>query len=103
MLVLNYYYLVGYAISLIYKNICDACLKHDKNSIEKVAYGSYLAGMGFSNVGLGLTHALSNVISAFYDVKTDGIQSGDLKIILLHCPDLDSEYEHLMNGEGVMI
>lgn len=56
-----------------------------------------------SDLPVGLAVSFNDNISAFYDVKVDGIQQGDLKIVLIHCPDLDSEYEHLINGEGVMI
>ena len=37
-------------------------------------------------------------ISIFYDVQVEGIQSGDLKIVVLYNPDIDTEYETLMNG-----
>jgi len=32
-----------------------------------MALGQYVAGMGFSNVGLGLVHAMANPLGAFYD------------------------------------
>lgn len=41
-------------------------------------------------------------MSLFYDVKIDGIQSGDLKIVIIHNPDVDKEYETLMNGADVI-
>ena len=44
------------AIALIYKNLEAAVNKKDKDAIEKVAYGQYIAGMGFSNAGLGTVH-----------------------------------------------
>ena len=30
--------------------------------------GQYIAGMGFSNVGLGIDHAMAHTLSAYYDV-----------------------------------
>ena len=34
---------------------------------ERMALGQYVAGMGFSNVGLGLVHAMAHPLGAFYD------------------------------------
>lgn len=51
-------------------------------------------------VGMGIQ--FNDNISVFYDVKTEGIQSGNLKIILIHCPDVDMEYETLMNGSEII-
>jgi lactaldehyde reductase len=35
---------------------------------EKMALAQYIAGMGFSNVGLGIDHAMAHTLSAHYDV-----------------------------------
>lgn len=32
-----------------------------------MALGQYIAGMGFSNVGLGIDHAMALTLSAYYD------------------------------------
>lgn len=37
-------------------------------------------------------------ISVFYQVKVEGIQSGDMKIVIINNPDVDEEYETLLNG-----
>lgn len=34
---------------------------------EGMALGQYIAGMGFSNVGLGIVHSMAHGLSAFYD------------------------------------
>jgi lactaldehyde reductase len=34
---------------------------------EGMALGQYIAGMGFSNVGLGIDHAMAHTLSAHYD------------------------------------
>lgn len=34
---------------------------------EEMALGQYIAGMGFSNVGLGMVHSMAHPLSAFYD------------------------------------
>ena len=35
---------------------------------EKMALGQYIAGMGFSNVGLGIVHSMAHPLSALYDI-----------------------------------
>lgn len=55
------------AISLIYKNLADAVNLKDKRAIDQVGYGQYIAGMGFSNVGLGIVHSLAHPLGAHFD------------------------------------
>lgn len=45
-----------------------ASVNEDQDSREKMALAQYLAGMGFSNVGLGLVHGMAHPLSAWYDV-----------------------------------
>ena len=33
-----------------------------------MALGQYIAGMGFSNVGLGLVHGMAHPLSAWYNI-----------------------------------
>lgn len=54
------------AIKLIFANLTDA-VKGDKNAIEKMSYAQYIAGMGFSNVGLGIVHSMAHQLGAVYD------------------------------------
>lgn len=39
----------------------------DAKAREEMALGQYIAGMGFSNVGLGIDHSMAHTLSAFYD------------------------------------
>lgn len=39
----------------------------DQEAREKMALGQYIAGMGFSNVGLGIVHSMAHPLGAFYD------------------------------------
>lgn len=55
------------AMSILYKNLEKAVNDKDSKAIEKVAYAQYIAGMGFSNVGLGITHSLAHSLGAYYD------------------------------------
>ncbi|MCR5272159.1 MAG: iron-containing alcohol dehydrogenase, partial [Lachnospiraceae bacterium] len=51
------------AIRLISKNLRGA-VENDKDAREGMALGQYIAGMGFSNVGLGIDHAMAHTLSA---------------------------------------
>lgn len=55
------------AMSLIYKNLEKAANEKDDTAIEKIAYAQYIAGMGFSNVGLGIVHSMAHSLGAFFD------------------------------------
>ncbi len=46
----------------------EASVKGDQNGREKMALGQYIAGMGFSNVGLGLVHGMAHPLSAWYNI-----------------------------------
>ena len=43
-------------------------VKGDIEAREKMALGQYIAGMGFSNVGLGIVHSMAHPLSALYDI-----------------------------------
>ena len=55
------------AIELIAKNLRDSVAGEEKGG-ENMALAQYIAGMGFSNVGLGIDHAMAHTLSAYYDV-----------------------------------
>ena len=55
------------AIELIGKNLRQSVAGEDKGG-ENMALAQYIAGMGFSNVGLGIDHAMAHTLSAYYDV-----------------------------------
>ena len=54
------------AIRLISKYLRSA-VANEKEGREGMALGQYIAGMGFSNVGLGIDHAMAHTLSAYYD------------------------------------
>jgi len=54
------------AIKLISKNL-RAAVKNEPDGREGMALGQYIAGMGFSNVGLGIDHSMAHTLSAHYD------------------------------------
>ena len=58
------------AIELISKNLRDSVNEAKSgpgSGREGMALGKYIAGMGFSNVGLGIDHAMAHTLSAHYD------------------------------------
>ena len=55
------------AIELIAKNLRQS-VNGEADGGEKMALAQYIAGMGFSNVGLGIDHAMAHTLSAYYDV-----------------------------------
>jgi len=54
------------AIEIIGRSL-RASVKGDPKAREEMALGQYIAGMGFSNVGLGIDHSMAHTLSAFYD------------------------------------
>jgi len=54
------------AIRLISKNL-RAAVNNEPVGREGMALGQYIAGMGFSNVGLGIVHSMAHGLSALYD------------------------------------
>lgn len=55
------------AIEIIGRSLADS-VNGDPKGREDMALGQYLAGMGFSNVGLGLVHGMAHPLSAWYDI-----------------------------------
>ena len=55
------------AIRLIASSLRDA-VAGKPSGREGMALGQYIAGMGFSNVGLGIDHSMAHGLSALYDM-----------------------------------
>ncbi len=54
------------AIELIARSLRSA-VNNDAKGREDMALGQYVAGMGFSNVGLGIVHSMAHGLGALYD------------------------------------
>lgn len=54
------------AIEIISKNLRGA-VENTPEGREGMALGQYVAGMGFSNVGLGIVHSMAHPLGAVYD------------------------------------
>lgn len=55
------------AIEIIGRSLRSA-VAGDYDGREAMSVGQYIAGMGFSNVGLGIVHSMAHPLSALYDV-----------------------------------
>ena len=54
------------AIEIISRSLRKA-VANDPEGREGMALGQYIAGMGFSNVGLGIAHSMAHTLGAVYD------------------------------------
>ena len=54
------------AIEIISRSLRSA-VDNEPKGREDMALGQYVAGMGFSNVGLGIVHGMAHPLGAFYD------------------------------------
>lgn len=55
------------AIEMIFKYLPAAVNDKDEEAIEMMGMAQYIAGMGFSNVGLGIVHSMAHQLGAVYD------------------------------------
>lgn len=55
------------AIEIIGRSLRES-VTGDQRAREDMALGQYIAGMGFSNVGLGLVHGMAHPLSAWYNI-----------------------------------
>jgi lactaldehyde reductase len=90
------------AMSLIYKNLEKAANDKDEKAVEKIGYAQYIAGMGFSNVGLGIVHSMAHSLGAYFDTP-HGVANALLLPHVLKfngkvCPDL---FRNMGNAFGM--
>ena len=55
------------AIQMIFENLPAAVNDKDEEALENMGMAQYIAGMGFSNVGLGIVHSMAHQLGAVYD------------------------------------
>lgn len=75
------------AIEIISRSLRDS-VAGKAQGVEDMALGQYVAGMGFSNVGLGLVHGMAHPLGAFYDTP-HGVANA---IILPHIMAFNADY-----------
>lgn len=78
------------AMELIYKNL-ESAVNKNQDAMDKMALAQYVAGMGFSNVGLGIVHSMAHQLGAVYDTPHGVANALLLPYILEYngevCPD----------------
>ena len=89
------------AIEIISKNLRRS-VKGDPVGREQMALGQYIAGMGFSNVGLGIDHSMAHPLSAVYDIP-HGTACAILlaPVLKFNAPATDERYREIARAMGV--
>lgn len=89
------------AIEIISKNLRRS-VKGDPVGREQMALGQYIAGMGFSNVGLGIDHSMAHPLSAVYDIP-HGTACAILlaPVLKFNAPATAERYREIARAMGV--
>lgn len=89
------------AIKLISTYLRSA-VNNEKEGREGMALGQYIAGMGFSNVGLGIDHSMAHTLSAHYDTPHGVACASLLPIAMEFNRDFTGEkYREIARAMGV--
>ena len=89
------------AIEIISKNLRGA-VQNEKHAREEMALAQYIAGMGFSNVGLGIVHSMAHTLGAKYDTP-HGVANAILlpTIMEYNAPATGTKYKDIAVAMGV--
>lgn len=89
------------AIELISRSLRKAC-ENDPQGREDMALGQYIAGMGFSNVGLGIVHSMAHALGAVYDTP-HGVANAILlpTVMEYNAPCTGDKYKDIAIAMGV--
>ena len=89
------------AIEIISKSLRGA-VANEKEGREGMALGQYIAGMGFSNVGLGIAHSMAHTLGAVYDTPHGVACAMMLPIVMEYNADCTGEkYREIARAMGV--
>ena len=89
------------AIEIISKSLRSA-VANEKEGREGMALGQYIAGMGFSNVGLGIAHSMAHTLGAVYDTPHGVACAMMLPIVMEYNADSTGEkYREIARAMGV--
>ncbi|MCM1180320.1 MAG: lactaldehyde reductase [Clostridium sp.] len=89
------------AIEIIAKNLRGA-VENTKEGREGMALGQYIAGMGFSNVGLGLVHSMAHPLGALYDTPHGVANAIILPTVMeYNAPATGEKYRDIAKAMGV--
>ena len=89
------------AIRLIAKNLRGA-VENTPEGREGMALGQYIAGMGFSNVGLGIVHSMAHPLGALYDTPHGVANAIILPTVMeYNAPCTGEKYREIARAMGV--
>ena len=89
------------AIELIAKSLRGAVANTDEGR-EGMALGQYIAGMGFSNVGLGIVHSMAHPLGALYDTPHGVANAIILPTVMeYNAPATGEKYRDIAAAMGV--
>ena len=89
------------AIEIISRSLRGA-VANTPEGREGMALGQYVAGMGFSNVGLGIVHSMAHSLGAVYDTP-HGVANAILlpTVMEYNAPCTGDKYRHIAEAMGV--
>ena len=89
------------AIEIISKNLRGA-VANTPEGREGMALGQYIAGMGFSNVGLGIVHSMAHPLGAVYDTP-HGVANAIIlpTVMAYNAPATCEKYRDIAKAMGV--
>ena len=89
------------AIEIISRSLRSA-VRGEKEGREGMALGQYVAGMGFSNVGLGIVHSMAHALGAVYDTPHGVANAILLPTVMRYNADATGEkYRDIAKAMGV--
>ena len=89
------------AIEIIAKSLRGAVENTDEGR-EGMALGQYIAGMGFSNVGLGIVHSMAHPLGALYDTPHGVANAIILPTVMeYNAPATGDKYRDIAKAMGV--
>jgi lactaldehyde reductase len=89
------------AIEIIAKNLRGA-VDNTPEGREGMALGQYVAGMGFSNVGLGIVHSMAHPLGALYDTPHGVANAIILPTVMeYNAPATGEKYRDIAKAMGV--
>ena len=89
------------AIEIIAKNLRSA-VENKPEGGEGMALGQYVAGMGFSNVGLGIVHSMAHPLGALYDTPHGVANAIILPTVMeYNAPATGEKYRDIAKAMGV--
>ncbi|MDR3411145.1 MAG: lactaldehyde reductase [Formivibrio sp.] len=90
------------AIELIAANLRESVIENSPIARHNMGLAQYIAGMGFSNVGLGLVHGMAHPLGAFYDTP-HGVANALLlpRVMEFNACASGEKYRHIARSMGV--